>query len=432
MASAVEYFRRLQPNLIDRAAHYLARGEGLRAMAIDGIVKFFNQLQTAVESGSPDWINPSLQDWVNSRPASVFVEETTSLPLLRAFKTATWDILRESLPKDEALEAILAVEPIFDHAWVYLSGLEAQVLLEQAALSLREVRSFFEKLDKSKSTFISVAAHELKTPLTLIEGYSTILTENAEDEQLEAVTPALTGINRGVLRLKELITDMLDLSQIDNGLLALNFQPVQLRLLIDQAHRKLREILEARQISFFVETAGRVETTTYADPERLFQALLHVIQNAVKFTPDSGTVTVRLRAMPGFIEIAVADTGIGIAPEEQERIFQPFTTLGDQALHSSSKTKFKGGGAGLGLPIARGILEAHGGSIWVESPGYNEKTLPGSTFHILIPHLTEPPKPNGNEANAAHSTNAQRSMPAGAAQKVELPQWINQPTPPLM
>lgn len=421
MASVAELLRHLQPNLIDRAAHYLARGEGLRAMATDGIVKFFTQMQTAVETGSPDWINPSLQDWVNSRPASVFIEETTSLPLLRAFKTATWDILRESLAKDEALEAILAVEPIFDHAWVYLSGLEAQMLLEQAALSLREVRSFFEKLDKSKSAFISVAAHELKTPLTLIEGYSTILTENTDDERLETVAPALSGINRGVLRLKELITDMLDLSQIDNGLLTLNFQPVQLRLMIDQAHRKLREALEQRHLSFFIETAGRVESTTYADPERLFQALLHILQNAVKFTPDSGTVTVRLRAMPGFIEVAVSDTGIGISPEEQERIFQPFSTLGDYALHSSSKTKFKGGGAGLGLPIARGILEAHGGSIWVESPGHNEKTLPGATFHILIPHLTEPPKSNGKD-----------DSPANTAQKVELPQWISQPTPPLM
>jgi len=419
MRTTVELLRDLQPALIDRAAHHLARGEGLRKMASDGIIRFYNQMQTAVETDSPDWINPSLRDWVNSRPASVFVEETTSLPLLRAFKAATWDVLRESLAKEEALEALLAVEPIFDHAWVYLSGLEAQLLLEQAALSLREVRSVFEQLDKSKSAFISVAAHELKTPLTLIEGYSTILNEHTDAEQLDVVSPALSGINRGVLRLKELITDMLDLSQIDNGLMTLNHQPVQMRVLIDQAQRKLREALERRRLGFFVESVSRFEAATYADPERLFQALLHVMQNAVKFTPDGGTITVRLRLMPGFIEVAISDTGIGISPEEQERIFQPFSTLADHTLHSSSKTKFKGGGAGLGLPIARGILEAHGGSIWAESPGHDEKTLPGSTFHLLIPHLTEPPLANGKDS-APQPT---------AAQKVELPPWMNQPAP---
>ena len=123
------------------------------------------------------------------------------------------------------------------------------------------------------------------------------------------------------------------------------------------------------------------------------QALRNVINNAIKYTPDGGTITINGRKLPGFIEVIISDTGIGISPENQAVIFEKFGQLGRVELHSSGKTKFKGGGPGLGLPIARGILEAHGGSIWVESKGYDEFRCPGSTFHILLPARTESPDP---------------------------------------
>jgi len=115
--------------------------------------------------------------------------------------------------------------------------------------------------------------------------------------------------------------------------------------------------------------------------------------NAIKFTPDSGTITLNGRLLPGFIEITVTDTGIGISPEHQALIFEKFGQLGRSDLHSSGRTKFKGGGAGLGLPITRGIIEAHGGTIWVESEGYDEIKCPGSTFHVLLPTRSEPTDP---------------------------------------
>jgi signal transduction histidine kinase len=113
--------------------------------------------------------------------------------------------------------------------------------------------------------------------------------------------------------------------------------------------------------------------------------------NAVKYTPDGGKIAVRARDLPGFTDITVEDTGIGIDPSNLPHIFDTFSALGDASLHSSGKTKFKGGGPGLGLPIAKGIIEAHGGTIWAESEGYSEQTYPGSTFHIMIPmHTTTP------------------------------------------
>ena len=115
----------------------------------------------------------------------------------------------------------------------------------------------------------------------------------------------------------------------------------------------------------------------------------NVISNAIKFTPDQGRITIDGRSLPGFIELTIADTGIGISTENQTRIFENFGQVERVNLHSSGKTKFKGGGPGLGLPITRGIIEAHGGTIWVEFPGYDEEKCPGSTFHILIPIRTE-------------------------------------------
>ncbi len=377
----------LRPRLIDRAGHSLARGEGLRAIASDRIANFYDLLQTAVESGNPEWLNPCLQEWVNSRTGTVFLEELTFLPVLRALKTATWDVVRETVTHDEALSVILALEPVFDHAWLYLSDIEADALREQAVAALREVRSNFDQLDKSKTAFISVAAHELKTPLTVIEGYTTILVERAGDD----ATPVVNGIHKGIVRLKEIINDMLDLSSLRNDRLLLNYQPVHLMQLIEQATRKFQEVAQQRQLRLTVEKPDTLPDNIYADPERLFQVFKHLLQNAIKFTPDGGAITIRVRVLSGFIEIVVADAGIGIASEDQERIFEPFGSLGDASLHSTGKTKFKGGGIGLGLPIVRGLIEAHGGTVWVESAGYDEQAYPGSIFHVMLPIRDKPP-----------------------------------------
>ena len=391
MTDAAVLLQTLRPQLVDRAAHSLARGEGMRAIAADRIAAFYDILQTAVETGNPEWLNPCLQEWVNSRTGTVFVEELTFLPVLRVLKTAAWEVLREASDKDEAMSVVLALEPIFDHAWVYLSGIEADTLREQAAEALREVRSDLHQLDKSKTAFISVAAHELKTPLTIIEGYTTILIERMAGDAALAATPVVNGIHKGVSRLKEIVNDMLDLSSIHNDRLELNYQPVQLTQLMELAERKFRETAQQRRLSLTIEKPEGLLEITYADPERVFQALRNILQNAIKFTPDGGTITVRSRPLSGFVEIVVADTGIGIASEDQERIFEPFSSLGDTALHSSGKTKFKGGGVGLGLPIARGLIEAHGGTLWAESPGYDEKARPGSTFHVMLPIRNSPP-----------------------------------------
>jgi signal transduction histidine kinase len=118
--------------------------------------------------------------------------------------------------------------------------------------------------------------------------------------------------------------------------------------------------------------------------------LYQLIVNAIKYTPDGGSVTIRVypcmvdSEVPG-VEIAVKDSGIGLDEEHHELVFEKFYQVGNVAIHSSGKTSFKGGGPGLGLAIVRGVARAHGGKVWVESRGYNESTLPGSTFFLQLP-----------------------------------------------
>jgi len=184
---------------------------------------------------------------------------------------------------------------------------------------------------------------------------------------------------------------MVDVSLIDNNLLALNFQPIWINRLLNMVRDDFHEILDERNIDLLIQQFPGSEAMNFADGERLYQAFRNLVSNAVKYTPDGGRITIDGRILPGFQEITFADTGIGIKPEDQMRIFEKFGRTGSTTLHSSGKTKFKGGGPGLGLPITKGIIEAHGGAIWGESEGYDEERCPGAVFHVLIPLRTEAP-----------------------------------------
>jgi len=170
---------------------------------------------------------------------------------------------------------------------------------------------------------------------------------------------------------------MIDVSMIDNNLLTITFQPVWVDRLLHIIEQEVREIVQQRQLSLTVHAFPGSNQMTYGDGERLLQAFRHLISNGIKYTPDGGKIDVDGRLLPGFVEVIISDNGIGIDPENHVRVFEKFGRLGDVALHSSGKTKFKGGGPGLGLPITKGIIEAHGGAIWVESEGYDEEKCQG-------------------------------------------------------
>jgi signal transduction histidine kinase len=178
---------------------------------------------------------------------------------------------------------------------------------------------------------------------------------------------------------------MIDVSLLDNNLLEMNFQPVWIRHLLEIVQNDLEQPINDRVQNLVVLPFEGINAMIYGDGERLYQSIRNILMNAIKFTPDGGTITVDGRLLPGFIELMIADTGIGIDLEDQGGIFEKFGQVGNVRLHSSGKFKYKGKGPGLGLPIAKGIVEAHGGTVWVESQGYDEVICPGTIFHILLP-----------------------------------------------
>lgn len=425
--SVQQLLDRIRPAWIQRVTRDLARGSDVRENFQQQIERFYGTLAQATTSGDPAWLDAVLIDWADSSTLTDLEQgENNVSSLLNRMIALTHEVAREMLTEREALDLLAAITPLYTYGLERIAQIEINNRVEFISNQLAEMRQKLERLDRSKSNFISVAAHELKTPLTLIEGYTSIMRDVVTAfDQNDKIDPLLKGVNTGIQRLRQIVDDMIDVSLIDNNLLSLNFQPIWLGHILSLLARELADSVRERKQIMDIRPFDGSEDWIYADPERLFQALHNVLTNAVKFTPDGGRITVDGRRLPGFVEITVTDTGIGITPEDQERIFEKFGTLGRADLHSSGKTKFKGGGPGLGLSITRGIIEAHGGTIWVESEGYDEKKLPGSTFHILLPIRTEAADPRiaklfgdlnhiTEETRSAQESNGKENTPTDA------------------
>ncbi len=379
---------------IQRVSQTLARGIGVRESFVTELGRFYDLMMQAVVTGDSAWLEPILYDWARSPTETDLDQGQYHVAfVMNRIISLTIEVARETLSEQDALDYIATVLPVFSYGLEVVSRYEMETRLTHIATEMADVQKKMEQLDRSKSSFIAVAAHELKTPLTLIEGYASMIRDLAMALQQKSIDNLIVGMNGGINRLRQIVDDMIDVSLIDNHLLSLNVQPVQISQLLDLLRNELIPIVQERQQALETQKFSGSDTWIFADPERLYQALRNILSNAIKFTPDNGTIKVAGRTLPGFIEVTVADTGIGISSENQALIFEKFGQLGRADLHSSGKTKFKGGGPGLGLPIARGIVEAHGGTIWVESEGYDEKKMPGSTFHILIPARTDAADP---------------------------------------
>ena len=383
---------KIRPAWISRVGQELARGMDVRTDFEAQLERFFDLLQQSITTGDPAWMDSILLDWARSSTETDLEDEPYHVSfLINRMIALTIQVSREALTKQEALDLLAAVIPIYTYGLEVVARYEMETRVAHISSEMDKVQKEMERVDKSKSAFISVAAHELKTPITLIEGYASMMEDLMRAGKGVNLDSLLAGMTTGIDRLRSIVDDMIDVSMIDNKLLQLNFQPMQVGQMLDALRIEMEETLKGRKLGLEIKSFDGSRQWIYVDHTRLMQAIRNILNNAIKFTPDGGTITVDGRTLPGFIEVTIADTGIGISHDNQAIIFEKFGQLGRVDLHSSGKTKFKGGGPGLGLPIARGILEAHGGSIWVESPGYDEQACPGSTFHVLIPARVESP-----------------------------------------
>ncbi len=296
-----------------------------------------------------------------------------------------------------------------DHTFLTMLAHQTAVALQNARLfdnmhalnfqvtqlneNLRRAMARVERLDQEKTNFLSITSHELRTPLTHVKGYADLLTElgNVGTLTPQQTAEIVSSISRAALRLETIISAMTDLSQIEEDKLDIFFAPTTLKAVMRLALEPWREAIELRNLQFGMMEIDDIPPIV-GDLQRLSQVFGNLISNAIKYTPDGGTITIWAQQLDDMcFEVIVSDTGVGIAPEDQDLIFDKFFRVGSIDHHSSGEFKFKGGGPGLGLSITRGIIEAHGGRIWVESEGYDEKNCPGSTFHVELPITATPP-----------------------------------------
>jgi two-component system, NtrC family, sensor kinase len=279
----------------------------------------------------------------------------------------------------EAIGAILVARPepgAFSDAEVAL----LQTFADQAVIAIENVRLFREleaanrelaAASQHKSEFLANMSHELRTPLNAIIGFSEVLSERMFGEVNEKQEEYLKDIHASGQHLLSLINDILDLSKIEAGKMELEVSDFDLPMVIDNALMLVRERAARRGIELHRtvdEQLGQIQ----GDERKVRQVLLNLLSNAIKFTPGGGRIGVQARPVNGSVEVSVSDTGVGIAPEDQEAVFEEFRQVGT----ADKKVE----GTGLGLALSRKFIELHGGKIWVKS-----QVGHGSTFTFTMP-----------------------------------------------
>jgi signal transduction histidine kinase len=278
---------------------------------------------------------------------------------------------------DEELITILANQlgqalenaRLFEQTWRAQQDLEKRV--EERTHELTEIVEELKRVSKRKGDFVSSVSHELRTPLTSIKGYASILLSKGLGEIPEAIKQRLERINQHSDELVHMINDLLDIGRLESGRVLMKTEPCNLKEIAQAALDLLSVQIKEKDLLISLDIPSEVKVNVErAQIQRVF---INLISNAIKFTPQNGKISLNTKSVRNFIQVNISDTGIGIPPEEKERIFEEFYRV-DNPINEKIK------GTGLGLSLVKSIVEVHKGAIWVESsPGA------GSTFSFLLP-----------------------------------------------
>ena len=305
------------------------------------------------------------------------------VPINRAERAIGLLILENDRPRVWDDDVVQFIKRLCDHTAI--------------ALNNAQLYSSLQGVNEAKSEFVSFVAHELKTPMTAISGYASLLASQKPGKLNEKQENFLETIQANVGRMTSLIADLSDVSRIESGRLPLEFEGVQLVEVIDDVVRSLAGQIEGKRQTLLVETPPELPLI-WGDHLRLVQVLTNLVSNAHKYTPDEGRITITGDRMflplsgdeeQETVHIAVRDSGMGIDEPDQAKIFTRFFRASDEQARRQP-------GTGLGLHITRSLVEVHSGHIWFESV-FRE----GSTFHFVIPvavpendpHLQPLPRP---------------------------------------
>jgi PAS domain S-box-containing protein len=276
----------------------------------------------------------------------------------------------------------------------------AEDFASRAALAIENAQAYqqLRTADRVKDEFLATLSHELRTPLNAVLGYARMLKSGVIPP--EKTSQALDVIDRNAASLTRIVEDVLDVSRIVSGKARLEVQPLDIAGVVRDAVATVLPTAEAKGVRLLTVIAAQVGPMS-GDPNRLQQVIWNVLSNAVKFTPRGGTVQVRLGTVDSQAEIVIADSGIGIPPEFLPHIFERFR-------QAESGTTRRHGGLGLGLAIARHLVEMHGGTIQAESEGEGQ----GSTFRIGLPLIVHPESPAEDQSARRTGQQAERSRTA--------------------
>jgi two-component system phosphate regulon sensor histidine kinase PhoR len=362
MAAAIEEtIQALKDDRAKMAATLTAMQEGVMVLASDGTVRL---------------INPAMERMVGRREAEVLGRtylEVIRQPHLNEFIT---EVLSHRTASSTEITLGAGPERTFQ--------VQASLLVQGSGQSPGLVLVFHDitdlrRLEQVRKDFVANVSHELRTPLTAIKGYAEALQDAAQDDPAQR-SRFLEVIRTHTDRLNLIITDLLLLSKIESGQIPLKREPVKLPALLDRTLRLLSRLIEQKQHKVVTAIPPGLPPIL-GDEERLGQVFSNLLDNAIKYTPDHGTITLAAEVVQDMVEVRVEDTGIGIPPQDLPRIFERFYRV-DKARSREL------GGTGLGLAIVKHLVEGHGGSVSVESlPGQ------GTRFLVRLPTTAAPVRP---------------------------------------
>ncbi|MCK4994811.1 MAG: GHKL domain-containing protein [Candidatus Omnitrophica bacterium] len=248
---------------------------------------------------------------------------------------------------------------------------QLEIRVEERTKELAEANKQLIKLDQMKSDFVSAVSHELRTPLTSIKGYAAILSAGRLGDVTEIQAEKLNKINSHSDELIQLVNDLLDIARIESGKIGMSIKHASINEIIKSIADLFFPQADEKNIHLQLEIPEQ-EVVVWMDPSQIARVFINLIGNAMKFTPEHGTISIRVTQAEKFINIEITDSGIGISEADIPRLFDEFYRV-DNAINAEKK------GTGLGLPLVKKIVEAHKGQIWVTS-----EVGRGTTFHFTL------------------------------------------------
>lgn len=341
-------------------------------------IRAINERKMFTTKNVSDVLVPAIpKEWVDNFQHTLGIKASIVYPLIA--KDKVLGSLVFSLSKDK--------ESITDEEWAVLDSFvgAAGIALDNALLfrSLNETtrelqlaNEKLEKLDKVKDEFVSLASHELRTPMTVIKSYIWLLLEGKTGEITEKQKEYLERTYTSTNRLIDMVNDMLNISRIESGRFTIDPKPMDISALVTEIVSEMQSRAAEQGLHLLYNAPVNAMPQIVADADRIKQVLINLIGNSLKFTPRDGSVTVSCVVKDAEIFISVKDTGMGIKQEDMEKLFKKFNMLGGSYL-----TKQAGQGSGLGLYLSKSLIELHKGRIWVKSEGEGK----GSTFSFTLP-----------------------------------------------